>query len=372
MKKLTEKLLERNIPDLMRAPSGESVKTAEEWERTMRPYWREMILAEEFGSCPEKITPSVNATVERSLDFAGKATVESVTFTFERGERSHTVPCMLAYPKGAKEKPVPFFIFINFRSQFPDRYLPAEEIIDGGFGIFSVCYQDITSDDGNFENGLAGLFYDGERAPDGTSKIAYWAYFASAMMDYLLTRPEADEGAIGISGHSRLGKTALLTAALDERFAFACPNNSGCSGVALSRGKSDGAEHIRHITKNFPFWFCPNYLKYVDNEQAQAFDQHCLVALVAPRAVFVGAAQEDTWADNDGQFLALAAASPVWELYGKRGLVTPDRMPEVGDVLIDGELGFYLRSGTHFQSRADWQFYMAAVGRYLKERDSNA
>jgi hypothetical protein len=189
----------------------------------------------------------------------------------------------------------------------------------------------------------------------------YWAYTASQMMDYLQTRTEADKTKIGISGHSRLGKTALLAAALDERFAFTCPNNSGCSGVALSHGHCESAERIEDIVKRFSYWFCPNYQKYLGKDNELPFDQHCLVALVAPRKVYVGAAIEDVWADTDNQFLSCVAASKVWELYEKDGLLSPDRLPVCGDEFIDGNVGFHLRKGKHYHSRSDWQVYLTAV-----------
>jgi hypothetical protein len=246
--------------------------------------------------------------------------------------------------------------------------LYVEEIIDNGFGIFSVCYNDITKDDNDFTDGLAGIFQEGERTGDDTGKICYWAYAASNMMDYLLTRPEADPDAIGISGHSRLGKTALLTAAIDQRFAFVCSNNSGCSGVGLSRGVCDAGEKVGRICNVFPYWFAPNYQQYANNEGALPFDQHCLVAMVAPRAVFVGAAIEDVWADTDNQFLSCVAASSVWGMYGSKGFIVPDKMPELGDTFTDGDVGFHLRAGKHFHSRTDWLVYMDAVKKYLNRK----
>lgn len=362
---LKEALKNLALPDLFLHKDGTRVSRKEEWEEKMRPYLRELVLREEYGKMPPVVHPTAERTVD-DITFADKAIYEHISFTFELEGRTHTVPTALIYPKGARS--IPFFMYINFRPEIPDRYLPVEEIIDNGYGIFTVCYSDITTDNGDFTNGLAGLFEGEIRLPEGTGKIVYWSYMLSRMMDYLLTREEADHAAIGVGGHSRLGKTALLTAALDERFAFTCVNNSGCSGAAISRGVNEGAETIQVITDRFPYWFCPNYLQYVGAPEKLPFDQHALLALVAPRAVFVGAAVMDKWADTNNQFLACVAASPVWKLYGKRGFASPDRFPEVGDSFYEGEVGYHLRAGSHFQSRADWLVYMKAAERFKKQK----
>ena len=361
---INNELAKRCLPDVLTMKNGEKVTTKEQWEQIQRPYWLNVLLEKAYGKIPPHVTPSITAEVNY-VDFAGKAVWERITFTFEYNGKTHSFPTQLIYPVGAKEKCVPFFVYLNFRPDIPDMYLSVEEIIDNGYGIFSVCYKDVTTDDGDFTNGLAGLFQEGERTGNDTGKLCYWAYTASHMLDYLLTRPEADPNAIGISGHSRLGKTALLAAAIDTRFAFTCPNNSGCSGVALSRYRCEGGEKVSDICRRFPYWFCPDYQVYSDNEGAMPFDQHCLMALVAPRAVYVGGAVKDVWADNDNQFLCCVAASPVWELYGSAGLITPDKMAEVGDTLTDGDVGYHYREGKHFHSRTDWLVYMDAVKKYL-------
>ena len=362
---ITDELKKRNVPDVLTMPNGEKVTTKEQWEKELRPYWLNVLLEEEYGRIPPCVQPTVETKVNY-IDFAGKVVWETVTFTFEYKGKAHTFPTNLIYPVGAKN--LPFFVYLNFRPDIPDRYLPVEEIIDNGFGIFSVCYEDITKDNNDFTDGLAGIFQEGERTGNDTGKLCYWAYTASKMMDYLQTRQEANPNAIGVAGHSRLGKTALLTAAIDQRFAFTCSNNSGCSGAAISRKRCEGGEFVGRICNVFPYWFAPNYQKYANNEEALPFDQHCLMAMVAPRAVFVGAAVEDVWADTDNQFLSCVAASPVWSLYGSEGMVTPDKLPEVGDVFTDGDVGFHLRAGKHFHSRTDWLVYMEAVKKYLNRK----
>ena len=364
---LSQELRKRNIPDVLATENCGSAITKEKWERELRPQWLQLILEHEYGKQPFYVEPEISTSIN-AVTFAGKAVWETVVFTFTVNGKSHSFPAQFISPVGAKE--VPFFIYLNFRPDIPDRYLPVEELIDNGFGIFSVCYNDITMDNGDFSNGLAGLFEGEVREDDATGKIGYWSYAASRMMDYLITRPEADPDSIGIAGHSRLGKTALLTGALDQRFAFVCSNNSGCSGAAISRYPSERGEKIEDICKKFPYWFCPKYTVYIQNEQALPFDQHCLIAMLAPRAVYIGAAIEDLWADNDNQFLSCVAASKVWGLYGSEGIITPDKLPECGDTLTDGDVGFHLRAGTHYHSRTDWLIYMDAVKKFLARKKS--
>ncbi len=360
---ILSELQKRKLPNLLCDKNGNGITTVSAWTDNMRPFLKELILKEEYGQLPPYIKPEISTSTV-NVNFAGKATWEKVEFAFTNEKNSYTVPTQLIIPKGKLN--CPFVIYINFGAEVPHRYIPAEEIIDNGFAIFSVNYNDITMDNGDFKHGIAGLFYNGERKGDSAGKIAYWAYMAIHMMDYLKERSEAKESLIGIAGHSRLGKTALLAAALDERFDFVCSNNSGCSGVALSRGCCKGGESLYDIYTRFPFWFAPNYEKYINNPELLPFDQHALLSLVAPRMILVGAAYEDRWADNDNQFLACVAASPIWNLYGKKGFISPDKMPEIGDNFNDGDICFHLRSGEHFHSRFDWNVYMQSVKKHFK------
>ena len=355
---IKNELLKRNLPDVLTDCSGKTISSKEEWDKVQRPYWKNLLLQEEYGVIPSLLVPQITKE-EFYIDFGGKAVWENITFHFEKDGKSHSIPTKLIYPRGVRN--VPFCICLDFFNEAPSPYLPVEELIDSGIGVFTVSYQAVTNDKDDFSDGLAGLFANGERAGNATGKIMYWSYMASRMMDYLLTREEADKSRIGVSGHSRLGKTALLTAALDERFAFCIVNESGCSGAALSRGMMNGAERIRDIYQKFPYWFCPNYAKYVDKEETLPFDQHCLMALVAPREVYVGGAMEDVWADNNNQFLSCVAASPVWDIYGAKGLVAAGKMPIEGESFAEGEIKFHLRAGTHFLNADDWKKYSVYI-----------
>lgn len=343
---IEKELKKRGIPNFF-----DGIDTKEKWEEK-REEIKKLFLKEEYGFLPEKIEPKIEIEPQH-ITFAGKAKWERVMFTFERNGKSHTVKTELILPKNRKN--VPVFLFMDFEDKVPSKYLPVEEILDNGFGIFAFCYENVTKDNGDFTNGLCGLFCD-ENGNCNFGKITMWAYMASVCMDYLETRNEV--GKVAIIGHSRLGKTALLASVLDGRFTLTCVNDSGCSGASLSRGKTEKNESIKKITEVFPFWFCENYFKYINNEDNLPFDQHMLVSLIAPRSVMIGGAIDDVWADNEGQFLSCYLASPVWKLYGKNGFIHKNKLPTVGDELLNGEVCFHLRDGEHFLSRYDWNVYM--------------
>lgn len=311
----------------------------------------EILLKEEFGSMPP-LPESIDFETEEGVipNFcAGKAYCCRVTARCVVNGKEFSFPFLATLP--AEGEKHPFFVHMNFRPENPDRYMPTEELIDNGFAVFSVYYEDVTSDDGDFTNGLAGiLFPDGKRGAEDSGKIAMWAWANQRVLDYAqLLGDKLDMSRSVVCGHSRLGKTALLSAATDERFAFAYSNDAGCSGDALARG-TDG-EQIKDICKNFPFWFCENYKNYANNEESMPFDQHYLIASIAPRYVHLGSASEDWWADPNSQYLSCVAAGGAFE----NGFVYDNsRYPEIGDEFFQGDIGFHKRAGLHYYSREDW------------------
>lgn len=350
---LEELLAARNLPPLFAG----GIHPTPEALAHRRLEMLQLLCSEEYGIAP----PAPAEVRVRELEchktrFAGKGTERELLLSFDTDKGEFSFPVREVRPNGVPGK-CPMFILLNFRPDVPDKYLPMEEILDAGCGVLRVYYNDVTADaDDGFTSGLAAMY---DRAHYTWGKLHMWAFAASRAMDYLLTADFADPARIAVVGHSRLGKTALLAAALDTRFSLVCVNDAGCSGPALARGKT--GERIADITKRFPHWFCENYKKYAEKEEELPFDQHHLIACVAPRRVAIGTAVEDAWADTDAQYLAACAASPAWELYGKKGLVHPDRLPEVGDFFSAGAISFHLREGTHYFSRADWHCYLSLI-----------
>ena len=326
-------LEKRNVP---------SLKSREEMLET--------ILREEYGTMPP-LPESISFEEEEGVipNFcAGKAYCSKIIANCVINGKEFSFPFLATIP--ADDGKYPFFVHVNFRPDNPDRYMPTEELVDNGFAVLSVWYGDITSDDDDFTNGLEGvLFPEGKREKDDCGKIAMWAWATQRVLDYAQLREDKfDMSRCIVCGHSRLGKTALLASATDTRFKFAYSNDAGCSGDALARGTK--GETVKDICERFPFWFCENYYKYADNEDSMSFDQHYLLACIAPRYVMVGSASEDWWADPVSQYLSCIAAGDAF----KNGFRYENRLPEIGDCFIGGDLAFHMRKGLHYFGREDW------------------
>ncbi len=308
-------------------------------------------------------TPAAPAYVQGEIfyedkaAYAGKVLEQHIRVTFPTPKGPYTFPFKLFLPYG--DHPLPTIVNLAFRPDTPDRYVPVEELCDRGYGLAVVCYQDITPDSlhGDFTSGLAAM-YVGERSrePAEWGKIGMWAYGASRVIDYLLTRGEIDAGEISVAGHSRLGKTALWCAAQDPRVYCAISNNSGYGGAALS--KNGTGEYIELFLRAGSYdWFCPRFCDYNQRDNEKPYDQHMLLALIAPRYICVGSASQDAAADPASELLSCYGASEAYLAYGLRGLVGGDALPEVGTALHAGEIGYHLRAGRHFFSREDWNRY---------------
>lgn len=317
----------------------------------------DLLLKEEFGALPSA-PDSVTATLEKSdKSFcAGKADLQTLSLHCKAAWGEFSFPVYYVCPKHA-DKPVPCFIHINFSDRIPDRYQPTEELVDAGYATLTFCYTDVSSDDGDFSNGLAGIVYpDGRQTDEGCGKIGLWAWAACAVMEYAQMLPELDHAKICVAGHSRLGKTALLAGAMDERFFCAFSNDSGCGGAALARENT--GETIRKIVDRFPYWFCKNYQNYAENEQAMPFDQHYLLVANLPHRVYVASAAGDAWACPTNEYLSCVAASEHYEKVIGSGFVHPDRLPNVGECFHEGYIGYHMRAGSHYFSREDWHYYI--------------
>lgn len=341
---MTERLLkERNLPPLQ-----------------SRETMLEILQTQVYGWMPPK-PETLTFRVERNIlpNFcAGKAELSQVEASFTVNGRAAKFPFFVTLPTDGEKHP--FFVLLNFRDTIPDQYLPSEELIDNGFAVISAYYKDVTSDDDDWKNGIsAALCGNVPRQQEAPGKIAMWAWALHRMLDYAQSLDAVlDLDSAIVCGHSRLGKTALLAAATDERFQFAYSNDAGCSGAALSRGKT--GETIRKICDRFPYWFCENYKKYIDKEDTMPFDQHFLAASIAPRKVLIGSGSEDLWADPKSEYLCCLAASHAFV----KGFTGPKRLPEVGEAFLEGDIGYHLRKGPHYFGRADWHRLIEFVNKH--------
>ena len=340
---------ERNLPVIV--PKGMG---AEQW-LSYRSKMIELFAREVYGFSPP---PPENVRAKELLyedkSWAGKAMYKKISLGFDTPKGLFTFPVDLVIPR-AKYK-VPLVVYLSFTPYPCGKYGPIEEIIDKGYALAIFCYNDVTKDDDKgFIDGI-GEMYERKNGGSDWGKISMWAWAAGRVMDYVQTLEDIDLSRIYCIGHSRLGKTALWCGVQDRRFAGVGANNSGCSGVAVSRGKK--GERISDIVKQFPYWFCENYYKYAGNENKMPFDQSMLVSLMAPRLLAACNAEEDIWCDPDSEYISLLEASAAYDMLGVPGFIAPMEYPKAGTKLCEGRLAFGLRLGTHFMSRHDWMFYL--------------
>jgi len=353
------------LPDPLKAQDGSAVTSADDWKTKRRGEVLELFRKHVYGRVPEtSYEQSFHVVHEDAKALDGRATLRQVEIRITRDGKTLPIRVNLFTPNQRKQ-PAPAFLLICNRGpenidptrQTKSPFWPVEEGITRGYAMAAFLNSDVDPDKHDqFQNGIHGLLDEGERAPDAWGTIAAWAWGASRVLDYLRTVPEINPDQVAVIGHSRGGKTALWAAAEDERFAIAVSNDSGCGGAALSRRRFEGREQVKRIVTSFPHWFCSNFKEYADREDDLPVDQHELIALIAPRAVAVGSASEDRWADPRGEFLSVVHAAPVYALFGQQGLGTTT-MPEIGGAIHGDGAHYHVRPGKHNLIVEDWNHY---------------
>jgi hypothetical protein len=371
--------------------SGERVRAAKSWSDRRRPEILALYETEVFGkspASPAKLNYEVKA-VEKGV-LGGKADRKVVTIYFgETRVRPNAGPKMdlLIYLPAGARKAVPVFLGLSFsgiHTVAKDAGVPlgqrwvngvqqaspeisrglaaqqwqVEKILAAGYGLATVDYNDIEPDFvGGMEHGIRPLFFQAgqtEPAADEWGAIAAWGWAASRAMDYLEKDKEVDARRVALFGHSRLGKTALWAGARDTRFSMVIANESGEGGAAISR--RDFGERTKDLNTHFPHWFDGNFKKYSGREDEMPFDSHMLLSLIAPRGLYVASAEEDRWSDPRGEFLGAANASPVWQLFGRKGIGTME-MPGLHQP-VGEHVRYHIRAGKHDVTAYDWEQYL--------------
>jgi hypothetical protein len=384
------------LPELLVMNDGTRVKTAADWPKR-RAEVLTLLASQMFGTSPGR--PQQMRFEVDSIDRGalGGLAVRKQVFINVAGKQLS----LLLYLPAKAAGPVPVFVGLGFspnQSVSSDPAVPlagtwvqnketkaielrpaaessrgsaasrwqVETVLARGYGLATMYYGDIEPDiDGAMKLGVRGAYLkSGQAAPsDGEwGAIAAWAWGLSRAADYLEQDKDVNAARLALVGHSRLGKTALWAGATDTRFRLVISNDSGEGGAAISRRRF--GETVADLNRQFPHWFCGNYRRYSGREDEMPFDSHMLLALIAPRPLYVASAQDDQWADPKGEFLGAVAAGDVYALLGRKGLATTE-MPPVNSPVGD-TVRYHVRTGKHDITAYDWAQYLDFADRHLR------
>lgn len=393
-----------DLPDPLTLLNGKKVTTAEQWTKERRPEIIRLFEEQVFGEVPDSapLAKVISVDVEKGV-LGGLGDRKQVGIQFVRNGVLGPVMQLLLYLPAKRSGPAPVFLGLNFmgnqavdkdpgiqpgilwsrdtltRTAGPSRdrarivskiageesrgertgRWQVEKILQAGFGLATIYYGDIEPDSVlGFPYGIRAMALKPGQAKPAANEwgaIAGWAYALSKAMDYLETDADVDAKHVAVMGHSRLGKTSLWAGAMDERFAIVISNDSGEGGAAIAR--RNFGERTEGLNRNFPHWFCANFKQYSNQEARLPVDSHMLIALAAPRPVYVASAAEDRHADPRGEFLGVVGAGPVYQLLGKQGLGT-DAMPAIHQPIMR-DAGYHVRAGVHDVTAYDWDQYIA-------------
>ncbi|SMG50441.1 glucuronyl esterase domain-containing protein [Arenibacter troitsensis] len=387
------------IPDPLLTFSGYTINSVKKWEKVRRPELLRFFENDIYGKIPKNLKIDSYTILEQD-DHAlnGKAKRKQVELTFKNNNKTLSYTILLYLPKNKVKAPI--FLGYNFygnhtitedkavlissawannnksfgienntlteasRGKRTHRWA-VEKILDAGYGLATIYYGEVDPDKNDFSDGIHSLLYQqGQNQPKPAEwgSIAAWSWGMARALDYFEKDADIDASKVIAFGHSRLGKTSLWAGATDKRFAGVISNNSGCGGAALSKRKF--GETIAVINDRFPHWFCDNFNQYGDNEEALPVDQHQLLALIAPRPLYIASAEEDQWADPRGEFLSSHYATQVYHLYGKKGIETKE-MPMLNDP-IHNTVSYHIRTGKHDVTDYDWENYIKWANAFVK------
>ncbi|MDA2937343.1 alpha/beta hydrolase-fold protein [Acidobacteria bacterium AH-259-A15] len=369
-----ERIPKYTLPDSLLSLDATKITTADAWWRKRRPEVLELFRKNVHGRSPlgklETMTFEMGAVDGQAL--GGKATRTDLAVNLT-GKPSGPRMDMRVYVPNDAAKPVPAFLYLGrplnddsggAQSRWSD-ILP--EIIARGYALAVIDREGIDPDeDDGFKNGLHGAFDPpGDRPTDAWGTISAWAWGLSRALDYLETNHDLDHTRVAVMGVSRAGKTALWAGAQDQRFAMTISICSGAGGAALSRRRYGNPNDV--MNDRHPHWFCENFKSYNDKEDDLPVDQHMLMALIAPRLLYVSSADEDLWADPRGEFLSSKHADPVYHLLGVKGLEA-EHMPPLESPIQVGRIGYHIRTGGHGLNEYDWRRYMDFADKHWKEK----
>ncbi|GAB3328423.1 acetylxylan esterase [Larkinella ripae] len=389
------------LPDPLVTPAKIRVTTARQWEKERRPELLKRFATEIYGLTPQRrLATRYEVKSVDSSALSGTAIRKEVAVIWTEYPDLAPLNILLYVPKnrpGTQRPPV--FVGLNYMGNhsistdpgitLSTRWLPnrtdgkvvnnrategargvqqnrwpLELILSKGYSVATAYYGDLEPDHPEgWKTGIRSVLDPPTSGKsDHWQAIGVWAWGMSRMLDYLETDQLVDAKRAVVMGHSRQGKAALWAGAQDQRFAAVISNDSGEGGAALSRRIF--GETIERLNTTFPYWFCPKYRTYNNRPNALPVDQHELLALVAPRPLYVASAQDDHWADPRGEFLSARQTDPVYQLYGKTGIGT-DAWPPI-HTPVGETVRYHIRAGEHDVKRYDWEQFIAFADTVFK------
>jgi hypothetical protein len=389
------KVGEYSLPDLVTLANGAKVTDAKTWNEKRRPEILKLIEENQYGRAPQRPASMTFDVFDKGTPaFEGKALRKQVTIYFTKDKSNNYVDVLIYLPAAARG-PVPLLLQVGYgpnnvavneagvkvgrawNAQTKTRTsgetgrrgnLNVLQMVERGYGIAVFNYSDIDPDSLNSTAyGIRAQYLkpgETEPAADEWGSISAWAWGISRMIDYFETDPQVDAKKIAITGVSRLGKTVLWAAANDQRIACVIASVSGEGGGALSRRNyGETVAHLVEITR-FPYQFARNYAKWAGRMNEAPFDSHFVISLVAPRPLLLQTGYTDKWSDPYGEFLAAKAATPVYQLLGKKG-IEEYSMPPMGKPMMN-TLGYLVHDGGHGVVAADWPVFLNFLDKHLK------
>jgi hypothetical protein len=362
------------LPEVLRSENGNLIKNKKQWEKSRRPEVLKLFEDHLYGQVPKDYDDiSFRIINEDDAAMNGMAHLKEVRIDVTRNRNTISINLVMFVPKKVNRPGV--FLLINHRDQSntdPTRntksdYWPAELVVQRGYAIAAFHVSDVAPDNKEtYQNGILKQLYPEQIGKgNGMTALGAWGWGASRIMDYFQEDKSIDANKVAVIGHSRSGKAALWCGAQDERFAIVISNNSGCGGAALSRRMF--GETLKRMNSSFPHWLCENNLRYDDNVEAMPVDQHMLMALMAPRPVYVGSAEDDLWADPVGEFLSLKHAEPVYALY-RFAPIPVNAHPGADKPVHNTRMGYFMRKGKHNLTSHDWEQYMNFADNYYRKK----
>ncbi len=394
------KVVPYTLPDPLICSDGTPVTSPELWTERRRQEILDLFATQMYGVMPQCDHSKLRWETRRVNPSAlgGKAVFKEVRIWFDAPNPYPKIDILVCLPRNS-ERPVPAFLGLNFNGNHtisddawispPDgcdgvhlrgkdpqtergtmkHRWPIEKIVDRGYALVTGYYEEIDPDfDDGRQNGVHPLFAPFEAdipEPSRAATFTAWGWGLSRILDCLEEMPEIDARRVALVGHSRLGKTVLWTGAGDQRFAMVISNDSGCGGAALSR--RNFGETPKLLVTVRPHWFCPYFRRYTDDPQQIPFDQHELIALIAPRPVYIASAGDDLPADPKGEYLAALAADPVYRLLGTDGIGGATDTPPEADRPVGATIRYHRRSGKHDLTAYDWEQYISFADMYIKQ-----